>query len=41
MSKRGHNFVKIFERVTSSCEQVMVYKFAKFQGHMSMDFENI
>jgi hypothetical protein len=42
--KKGHNSVKMLERVTSSCVQVgvmMVNKCAKFQSHMSMDFENI
>jgi hypothetical protein len=36
--------VKMLDRVTSSCVQVegmMVEKFAMFQSHMSMDFENI
>jgi hypothetical protein len=42
-SKKGHNSVKMLDRVTSSCLQVgvmMVNKRAKFQSHMSMDFEN-
>jgi hypothetical protein len=44
MSKKGHNSVNMLDRVTSSCLQVgvmMVNKCAKFQSHMSMDFENI
>jgi hypothetical protein len=43
-SKKGHNSVKMLDRVTFSCLQVgvmMVNKCAKFQSHMSMDFENI
>jgi len=43
-SEKGHNYVKMFDTVTSSCLQVgvmMVNKCTKFQNHMSMDFENI
>jgi N-glycosylase/DNA lyase len=43
-SKKGHNSVKMHDRVTSSCLQVWVMtvnRCAKFQSHMSMDFENI
>jgi Ni,Fe-hydrogenase I cytochrome b subunit len=43
-SKKGHNSVKMLDTVTPSCLQVgvmMVNKCAKFQSHMSMDFENI
>jgi hypothetical protein len=42
--KKRHNSVKMLDTVISSCLQVgvmMVNKCAKFQGHMSMDFENI
>jgi hypothetical protein len=41
----GHYIVKMFDRVTSSCPQVggkMVNcKWAKFQSHITMDFDNI
>jgi hypothetical protein len=43
-NKKGHNSVKMLDRVTSSCLHVgvmIVNKCAKFQSHMSMDFENI
>jgi hypothetical protein len=43
-SKKGHNSVKMLDRVTSSCLQVGVMvmnKSAKFQSHLSMDFKNI
>jgi hypothetical protein len=41
--KKGHNSVKMLERVVSSCLHVwgmMVKKCAHKQSHMSMDFEN-
>jgi hypothetical protein len=43
-SKKGHNSYKMLDRVTSSCLQVrgmIVNKCAKFQSHMSTDFESI
>jgi hypothetical protein len=43
-SEKGYNSVKMLDSVISSCLQVgvmMVNKCAKFQSHISMDFENI
>jgi hypothetical protein len=43
-SIKGHNSVKMLDTVTSSSLKIgvmMVNKCAKFQSHMSMDFENI
>jgi hypothetical protein len=43
-SKKGHNFVKMLDKVTTSCMHVgslMVNKCAKFQSHMSINYKYI
>jgi hypothetical protein len=43
-SKKGHNSVKMLDTIPFSCLRVwvmMMNKYAKFQSHKSMDFENI